>query len=229
MRQHLCVPFVFFVLFVVSSPLHAVSPYQPVHPDPVLEPWRWTHYPELRGLGLRCMAEDKEGRIWFGVDDGVLVYDGVTWTEYTESDGVYGSPVNALCAGRDGSMYVGTQLGICQWKGEAWSRVFPEQHDVPWIIRDIAQASDGSLWAGARFGLIHVTRDGIEVYIADGWESALRSAAPEARITVVPSHAVPSFDPSTWGMASSTGILVGNDGVIFTIAPGGPGERAGPC
>ena len=44
-----------FVPFVIQS-LHAVQPYQPTYPDPVLEPWRWRTFPELKGLGLRCMA-----------------------------------------------------------------------------------------------------------------------------------------------------------------------------
>jgi hypothetical protein len=61
------------VLGLVAAEGWAVQPYQPVHPDPVLEPWRWTVFPELKGLGLRCMAEDRDGRMWFGVDDGVQV------------------------------------------------------------------------------------------------------------------------------------------------------------
>ena len=77
-------------LALSSSPLHAVSPYTPSRPDPVLESWRWTTFPELNGLGLVCMAEDREGRMWFGVDDGVRVYDGVTWKSYTEADGLLG-------------------------------------------------------------------------------------------------------------------------------------------
>ena len=56
----------------------AVQPYTPVHPDPVLEPWRWTVYPELRGFGLWCLAEDHDGNMWFGVYDGVRRYDGTS-------------------------------------------------------------------------------------------------------------------------------------------------------
>ncbi|GEM_PF-6106177 len=45
-------------LFLLTvSPAFAVRPYTPVHPDPVLESWRWRAFPELNGLGLRYMAE----------------------------------------------------------------------------------------------------------------------------------------------------------------------------
>lgn len=33
-----------------------------VHPDPVLESWRWQAFPELKDLGLRCMAEATDVR-----------------------------------------------------------------------------------------------------------------------------------------------------------------------
>ena len=44
------------------------------------------------------MAEDRDGNLWFGVDDGVVRYDGLEWVDYTEEDGIYGSPVVTLCA-----------------------------------------------------------------------------------------------------------------------------------
>ncbi len=50
------------------------------------------------------MAEDRDGNLWFGVDDGVVRYDGLEWVDYTEEDGIYGSPVVTLCATRDGSV-----------------------------------------------------------------------------------------------------------------------------
>lgn len=37
--------------------LKAAVPYKPVHPDPVLESQRWRTFRELKGLGLRTMAE----------------------------------------------------------------------------------------------------------------------------------------------------------------------------
>jgi len=52
----------------------AVQPYEPLQPDPVLEPWRWRSFPELKGFGLQCMAEDQNGTMWFGLDEGVRSY-----------------------------------------------------------------------------------------------------------------------------------------------------------
>ena len=218
----------FLILGLVAAECRAVRPYTPVHPDPALEPWRWRSFPELKGKGLRCMAEDRDGRMWFDVNDGVCVYDAVKWTTYTEADGVYGLPVRSLCAGRDGSMYVGTLQGICRWKDGEWGRVFPKQHGVPWHLDDIVQAPDGSLWAGIRFGLLHLTRNGAEVYAIEDWEPFLRTVVPEARVHTIPREAVPVLDRSMGFVTNNTmGVGVGGDGVIVILAPGGPGEKAG--
>ncbi|MDP6040717.1 MAG: two-component regulator propeller domain-containing protein, partial [Candidatus Latescibacteria bacterium] len=91
----------------------AVQPYTPVHPDPVLEPWRWRSFPELKGLGLQCLAEDRNGNIWFGINHGVMRYDGINWTSYPTS--LSGGPVQSLCATRDGRLYAGTALGISRF------------------------------------------------------------------------------------------------------------------
>ena len=77
---------------LAASECSAVQPYTPVHPDPFLEPWRWRVFPELIGLGLECMAEDSVGNMWFGVSDGAVRYDGITWTHYTSEDGLLGAP-----------------------------------------------------------------------------------------------------------------------------------------
>ncbi len=66
------------LLFPVTG--RAAQPYEPVHPDPILERWRWSAFSELNGLGLRCLAEARDGAIWFGTDSGVRRYDGVNWT-----------------------------------------------------------------------------------------------------------------------------------------------------
>jgi len=134
---------ILFILLLSSAESWSVQPYTPVHPDPVLESWRWRTFPELKGLGLQCMAEDSTGSIWFGVDDGVQVYDGLTWTPYTEADGILGAPVITLCATKDGSLYAGTHLGISRFRDGSWRRVFPPEGDLPWPVYDLMEASDG--------------------------------------------------------------------------------------
>ncbi len=100
-------------LVLASAPCRAVRPYQPAATDPLLEPWRWRTFAELKGLGLRCLVEARDGALWFGVDEGVQRYDGIKWRTYSSAaDGPYGAPVNVLFAARDGSVYAGSDKGI---------------------------------------------------------------------------------------------------------------------
>ncbi len=209
-----------FVLFVIQT-LFAVQPYQPVHPDPVLESWRWRSFPELKGLGLQCMAEDKDGNMWFGTNDGVRRYDGVNWTAYTPEDGLLGAPVNALCVTRDGSVYAGTRSGISRFSDGKWRPVFPPEGDLPWFIRDLMEASDGSLWAGTGTGALRLDREESTLYTTEETGAALRVIAPYVRLSIVPNEAAPARPwPEGIGVLAVRGIIIG-------LASGGPGEAAG--
>ena len=215
---------------IFNSPAFAVRPYTPVQPDPVLESWRWRSFPELNGLGLRCMAEAKDKAMWFGVDDGVRRYDGVKWTAYTEKDGLYGTPVNTLCATRDGSIYAGTPMGISRFKEGKWSRVFPPEGDLPWTIYKLMEAKDGSLWAGTAWGALHFGQDGPTLYTTEQMGAALRTIAPDVRLSIVPDEAAPArpwgngVGIATTGRSPTLGYL---PNIVWALTPGGPGDQAG--
>ncbi|OGG54366.1 MAG: hypothetical protein A3F84_09050 [Candidatus Handelsmanbacteria bacterium RIFCSPLOWO2_12_FULL_64_10] len=224
----------------------AIRPYTPVHPDPVLEPWRWRSFPALNGLGLQCMAEAKDKSIWFGVDDGVRRYDGVHWTAYTEKDGLYGAPVVTLLGSRDGSVYAGTAMGISRfWEGK-WRRVFPPEGDpstlrqaqgsgqaLPWLIYDLMEARDGSVWAGTGWGALRLSQDEWTLYTTEQMGAALRALAPYVRLFIVPEEVAPARPwPEGIGAAITVGLQRFGTAfrvsrVIYALVSGGPGEAAG--
>ncbi len=214
--------FVFFVSFVpfVIQTLHAAQPYQPVHPDPVLESWRWRSFLELKGLGLRCMAEAGDGAMWFGVNDGAVRYDGITWTTYTPEQGLLGAPVITLCATRDGSVYAGTRSGISRFSDGKWRPVFPLEGDLPWFIWDLMEASDGSLWAGTLWGALRLDREESTLYTTEEMGAALKLIAPYVRLSIVPDEAAPALP---W--REGIGVRAWR-GIIYGLAPGGPGQAA---
>ena len=220
---------VLLLLALVAPPaLFAATPYTPVHPDPVLEPWRWTVYPEIADKGPRCLAEDNEGRMWFGVDDGVVCYDGLKWTPYTEADGLLGSPVQTLCVTADSSVYAGTELGISRYRHGTWSRVFPIQGDLPWPTTDLMEASDGTLWAGTAWGALELRGENARLVTSRDMAAALGVLAPEVQVSVVPDEAAPV---RSWAGAGDAGIgammTTGDVRVVWAVAAGGPAEAAG--
>ena len=205
----------------------ASQPYTPSSPDPVLESWCWRSFPELKGLGLRCMAEDKDGNMWFGVDDGVRRYDGVNWTAYTSEDGLLGAQVLTLCTTQDGRLYAGTYLGISRFSAGGWSRVFPPEGDLPWYVWDLMEASDGSLWAGTRWGALRLSPEGPTLYTTEEMAAALRVLAPHIPRAIVPDEVAPARSwPKGIGALAASMSRRGPILIVW-LAPGGPGEASG--
>ena len=224
------------ILLLASITSWAVEPYQPVHPDPILETWRWRSFPELKGLGLACMAEDRDGNMWFGVTDGVRVYDGVNWTAYD----VPGAPVSTLCATRDGQMYAGTQEGISQFQAGEWRSVFPTKENLEWRIRDLHEASDGSLWAATGVGALHLKKSDTTLYTSKALAPIFQALVPGVSISALP-DGIPNIRP--WPRGEGLGAMVGprsegpggmiglrgliDSRVICYVLPGGPANIAG--
>ena len=212
---------ILFVLALSAADCWAVRPYTPVHPDPVLEPWRWRSFPELDGLELSCIAEDRNGRMWFGADDRVTQYDGVSWSVYAQEDGIYGASARALCAAQDGSVYVGTDLGISRFKSERWSRLFPVGSDFACPIYVLIEASDGSIWAGTEWGALHLAEGIATLHTLEGMKRALQQLLPGVQFSTVPSG---SLRPQGW--PEGLGVRV-HKGVVIALAPGGPAIAKG--
>ena len=170
MRNYLTILVCVGACLLWTVPASAAEPYTPVHPDPLEEKWRWRSYPELSGRGLKSMTEDRDGNLWFGVDDGVVRYDGIEWVDYTEEDGVYGSPVVTLCATRDGSVYAGTDLGVSRFREGQWERVL--QGDMPWVVSRLSVGSDDDVWAATVWGAMRISNDKQILYGSAGISAA---------------------------------------------------------
>src|SRR5687767_11257378 len=80
----------FLLLSLISQPSFAKEPYYPTKADPLAEVWRYTHFSELDGKGIRSFAKDKVGNYWFGVNTGVIRYDGYSFKLYSEKEGLKG-------------------------------------------------------------------------------------------------------------------------------------------
>jgi hypothetical protein len=94
-----------FILFVFLTTGFSASEFMPETVDPLLEDGRWQSYPELNGKGCRCMVEEKNGALWFGINGGVMRYDGLEWKTFRINSDTTDTPVTVLCAASDGTIY----------------------------------------------------------------------------------------------------------------------------
>jgi signal transduction histidine kinase/ligand-binding sensor domain-containing protein len=165
-------------LSIGSRSALAVQPYEPVCGDPLLEPWRWRVFSELSGLGLQCMAEGSDQKLWFGVRDSVICYDGFQWTTYGTNDGL-GGGAETLCAGPNGTLYAGGfRWGVSQFSQGQWRPLLPLTNQPVGFVRRLALTSDGSLWVASRNGLWRWRNSECVLYTGPEGMEAVRTNRP---------------------------------------------------
>ncbi|MDA0747428.1 MAG: hypothetical protein O2954_12985, partial [bacterium] len=223
-----------FLLVLSAAECRAEKPYVPVQPDPFLESWRWRSFPELSGLGLSCLAEDKEGNMWFGVTDGVRRYDGVNWTAFTQEDGILGAPVAAILGARDGSVYAGTPDGISRFDGRKWQRVFPPEGGPMCGVMNMIEGIDASLWAATAWGALHLGADGQTLYTSADIAVSAQKPMPGLRVVSVPEAVTQVYSHVAWQSIGALVLYVFHPSradnrrrVVGAVAPGGPADAAG--
>ena len=175
-----------FFLLAPWPALRAIQPYAPRIADPFSDPGRWQKIVELEGKGPRSMVEDQDGAMWFGVNAGVMRYDGERWQTFTPEDGLVGSAPVVLRRAKDGRIYAGTADGISRFSGGRWERVFPTHPDRKVLIYSMIVAADGSVWAGSDGFMVHLLDGNSTVYCAKGQSEAMEKALPEATVVGLP-------------------------------------------
>ena len=137
---------------------YASDPYTPTIINPLLEPWRWKHFPELEGKGIRDIVEAPDNKVWASCNEGVLEYDGYHWKTHDTRSGLPTSPMEQLLASDEGVMYATSTRGIFRYDGRRWTHFFQAPENFPFTFLNIRQLSDGSIIACADRGIIHFDR-----------------------------------------------------------------------
>ena len=142
-------------LAILATTAHGAQAYRPVPGDPITEPWRWRTFADMNGLEAQCVAQAKDGTIWFGTMDGASSYDGFEWKRHLASDGgVIAGWIAAFCNEPDGTLDAAGWWGISQFRDGQWTRLVPALGLRFADVRRLAFASDGSLWAATSWGAL---------------------------------------------------------------------------
>jgi len=107
------------------------------------------------------VAVDSNDNAWFGTQEGISMFDGTTWTNYTDEDGLVYNTVKAIYVNTAGTMYAGTDFGISQLSDGNWSTLTTddglEDNKINCIFEDssnqmwFGHADGASLWDGSEF------------------------------------------------------------------------------
>lgn len=94
--------------------------------------------------GVNCGLLDKEGVLWFGTNrEGVYRYDGQSFTNFTEREGLCSNDINSIIEDRDGNLWFGTPDGLCRYDQKTFTHI-----PLPW-------ADTSSVWLDKVYPIIN--------------------------------------------------------------------------
>lgn len=140
---------------------------QTIPPEGQSSPGREGSYKNYSiGDGVRCGYLTKEGMLWFGTNtEGVYRYDGESFTNFTEENGLCNNKVISILEDKEGNMWFGAGDGLCMYDGRAFTHL-----PIPWTdtsgiwldsvypivnpnqVMSMVQDQEGNLWLGTNGG-----------------------------------------------------------------------------
>ncbi len=98
------------------------------------------------------LLQDHRGYFWIGTHDGLVRYDGDSFTTFAAQDGL-GSPwINRLLEDRRGNLWIGTRAGLVRYDGARFTR-FSARDGLPdQPVTALLEDRRGNLWIGFEWG-----------------------------------------------------------------------------
>mgnify|MGYP002784905120 CR=1 FL=1 len=113
-----------------------------------------------------AMAQDADGFLWVGTEDGLVRFDGLRFRAWESMNGgtLPRLSVRALHLGPDGSLWVGFGGvgGVARISGRAVTTFGGTDQAVTGAVAGFDHDSTGSVWVSAANGIFRVTGDGWE-------------------------------------------------------------------
>lgn len=163
--------------------------YQPETSEPLAEIWRWHPIDVLSAKGVRSMADDIHGNMWFGLNRGIISYDGYDWTLYDEQE-FLNYPVGVLFYSSDEHLYAGSESGLLGFDGNSWEKIFPAIDTLNIPVTCITQKENGQLLVGVQDGLLIVDDDKFTIFTVLSRVAYFSGSCPDAEIVILPDEAL---------------------------------------
>ncbi|MBX2841962.1 MAG: response regulator [Flammeovirgaceae bacterium] len=144
------------LFFILAFPNYGFSQqnFTPNSADPFSESWRFTHFDYFDGKGVHSYLLDQNGDNWFGINNGLVKYDGYSYQEFTQDNGLPVGPVSHLLKSKNDQIFVGTTAGIYLKKGNRFSPIISTNNSYDFDIQSFKELSDGTLAIALTDGLL---------------------------------------------------------------------------
>ena len=110
----------------------------------------------------------KDNKIYFGTGNGLSIYDGKKFTNYTNKNGFPGTQIRSLCFGSNGELYIGTfGDGLIIMKDEKFEQINNENGLVHNYVHAIYEDSKQNVWLGTGAGAVKMNKRKLTTYDGD--------------------------------------------------------------
>ncbi len=110
----------------------------------------WTTSGGLPANDLRDVAVAANGDVWLASQNGVVRFDGSTFTQHTTAShpGLANDDVYAIAVMANGDVWAGTDFGVSVFDGSSYTTYTTADGLGDDVINAIAQAPNGDIWIG---------------------------------------------------------------------------------
>ena len=127
----------------------------------------------LSSLAVTALAQDREGYLWVGTEEGLFRFDGRGFKAVGEGL----PPVTTLLAAGQGGLWVGTQRGLYRWDGQTLAAA-GAPHGLPEApVEALVEDSAGRLWVGQAAACFRAEAQGTFAPV-EGWPGGVTAFAP---------------------------------------------------
>lgn len=107
---------------------------------------------------IKCLFVDSRNKLWIGLDNGLFVYDGNSFMDYSSK--LRNKKVTCIVADKKGSIFIGSFGGILKFDGSSWHEYTRENSGLQnELVYAIAVDKENKIWVGT---------DGYGIAVFDG-------------------------------------------------------------
>lgn len=138
--------------------------------DPYFTEFEGVYSPDGPSNITRNVLQDKEGNIWLATWEGIIQYNGDTFTNYTNLKGLRRHRIFCLLEDSNGLLWFGSiGAGVYRYDGTDFTNYTTRDGLVNDRVSCIFEDRDGDIWFGTEQGLSHYDGESFKNYsIADG-------------------------------------------------------------
>ncbi len=145
----------FFACFFIPIAIGSAGAFAQQYP--------FVHYSPNDGLvsnQVRSIYQDSRGRIYFVTLNGLSVFDGARFTNYTSEDGLHSDIINCVMEMGDDSLWVATNTNAINYIVNGKIKTLALKNPVTPIVNQLCRTESGNLYAAADEGLFEFNQNG---------------------------------------------------------------------